>query len=308
MYWGEDFILKELTLKRIKPAYAVTYIEVMSLSHEDLYDSLEGYPAEMRVVRRALCKMAVHRGILWRAKQMLAQDVELLNLIDGKWKHKWESDVQETQKLVEEQKGNLNPDANLSSNANIRKQVTKLEKYVLELLIHHRGLAEDHNRSALEAISTGKASPLGTPQLRLQRLASYDPDLETPTPLSPISMAVENNQIKVLREHLGKIPTYDPSLNEGSRPALHRAVISRNVPACSLLLRHGASLKTCDNLGQTAIQLAAAEGIDSIFFMLYEAHEMQKVPVDFDDLKGRANEKGHMYMVTAMEALSHIDD
>ena len=156
MYWGEDFILKELTLKRIKPAYAVTYIEVMSLSHEDLYDSLEGYPVETRQVRKALCRMAVHRGILWRAKQMLAHDRELLDLIEDKWKHKWESDVEETERLVEEQKGNLNPDANLSSNANIRKQVTKLEKYVLELLIHHRGLAEDHNRSVAEAISTGK--------------------------------------------------------------------------------------------------------------------------------------------------------
>ena len=153
MYWGEDFILKELTLKRIKPAYAVTYIEVMSLSHEDLYDNLEFYPHERKQVRKALCKMAVHRGILWRAKQMLGADRDLNGLIDGKWKNKWESEIQETEKLVQEQKGNLNPDANLSSNANIRKQITKLEKYVLELLIHNRSLAQDHNKSVMDVIS-----------------------------------------------------------------------------------------------------------------------------------------------------------
>ena len=68
---GEDFILKEFVLKRIKPAYAVTYIEVMSLSHEDLYDQLEFYPTEARQVRRAANGNSPEFRI---AKQKLAAD------------------------------------------------------------------------------------------------------------------------------------------------------------------------------------------------------------------------------------------
>ena len=59
---------------------------------------------------------------------------DLNGLID-EMENKRESEIQETEKLVQEQKGNLNPDANLSSNANIRKQITKLEKYVLLSII-----------------------------------------------------------------------------------------------------------------------------------------------------------------------------
>ena len=152
-FWGEDFILKEFVLKRIKPAYAVTYIEVMSLSHEDLYDQLEFYPTEARQVRRAVCKMAIHRGILWIAKQKLAADQDLTMLIDYKWKHRWESDVAAITAALEDQKSKINPDANLSSNAQLRKHLTKIEKYVLELLIHQRTTAEEHDTKIIEAAS-----------------------------------------------------------------------------------------------------------------------------------------------------------
>ena len=144
--------------------------------------------------------------------------------------------------------------------------------------------------------------------IKLQRLATYEPDLETPTPLSELSTAVEFNQIADLKAILGRLPTYDPSLNEGSRPPLHRAVISKNFAAIAMLVRHGASLKTRDSTGLLPIELSVNEGADSIFFMLQESHEKQNIPINFDELKTRAADRGHNHLVTAMEALIVIDD
>lgn len=50
--WGEDMILEARHLARVRPVRALTYLDVYSLSREDLFDILEDYPATKKVRAR----------------------------------------------------------------------------------------------------------------------------------------------------------------------------------------------------------------------------------------------------------------
>jgi len=70
--WGEDFVLKDISLTENPQAYALTYCEVMELPRNSLYEVASHFPElEIRVRRYCVCT-AVRRGILREAfnKQM----------------------------------------------------------------------------------------------------------------------------------------------------------------------------------------------------------------------------------------------
>ena len=70
--WGEDFVLSNVALVRPVNAYALTYLEVLCLSREDLMSVIEQHnltcPKLGQIVRRYCVRVAVRRGILAEAR------------------------------------------------------------------------------------------------------------------------------------------------------------------------------------------------------------------------------------------------
>lgn len=62
--WGEDMILSSRFLKNTSPAFALTYVEVLVLSREDLYRIASDYETEAKVIRKAATRLAAKKGIL----------------------------------------------------------------------------------------------------------------------------------------------------------------------------------------------------------------------------------------------------
>lgn len=63
-FWGEDIILNAPSLRDRKPAAALTYVEVATLTREDLDVVLEAFPASQEVVRRAASYIGVRRALV----------------------------------------------------------------------------------------------------------------------------------------------------------------------------------------------------------------------------------------------------
>lgn len=63
-FFGEDVILRSST--RLWPVYCLTYLDVYTLSREDLHEILADgqYPTIQKSVRRAIMKLAFRRNVL----------------------------------------------------------------------------------------------------------------------------------------------------------------------------------------------------------------------------------------------------
>ena len=79
--WGEDFVLEDTTLIRPVAGYAMTYIEVLSLTREDFMGVIErrrfSCPQLQRMVRRYCVRIAVYRGILAEAQRLKQIQIKL---------------------------------------------------------------------------------------------------------------------------------------------------------------------------------------------------------------------------------------
>jgi len=64
MCWGTDMILASAVLRDTRPITALTYVEVQTLSREDLYDVLEMYPDSSKVVQNAAVRVALKRTVI----------------------------------------------------------------------------------------------------------------------------------------------------------------------------------------------------------------------------------------------------
>jgi hypothetical protein len=64
MCWGIDMILASAVLRDTRPITALTYVEVQTLSREDLYDVLETYPDSAKVVQNAAVRVALKRTVI----------------------------------------------------------------------------------------------------------------------------------------------------------------------------------------------------------------------------------------------------
>jgi len=62
--WGEDIIVSSLALRDRKGASALTYVEIASITREDLYEVLEEFPFSQQYVRKAAMKIAMQRAIV----------------------------------------------------------------------------------------------------------------------------------------------------------------------------------------------------------------------------------------------------
>jgi len=66
--WGIDMILESKVLQERRPAIALTYAEVLSLSRNVLLGLVARYPREQKRIRRAVVTFAVMRGIIHHAR------------------------------------------------------------------------------------------------------------------------------------------------------------------------------------------------------------------------------------------------
>lgn len=74
-FWGEDFILECDAMKEKHDGHALTFVEVLVLTRTDFFHLLEGFTDEAAMVRKAVVKMAVKRGILAGAKLILDKKI-----------------------------------------------------------------------------------------------------------------------------------------------------------------------------------------------------------------------------------------
>merc|ERR1711865_81487 len=63
-HWGEDMIVSSRALRDLRHASALTYVEVGTLSREDLETVLESFSASEREIRQAAMKIAMQRAIV----------------------------------------------------------------------------------------------------------------------------------------------------------------------------------------------------------------------------------------------------
>jgi hypothetical protein len=63
-HWGEDMIVSAVTLRDLRHASALSYLEVATLERDDLYDCLTSYPVSRQQVREAAMKIALQRAVL----------------------------------------------------------------------------------------------------------------------------------------------------------------------------------------------------------------------------------------------------
>ena len=62
--WGEDIIVTSLALREKKPASALTFVEIASITRTDLDEVLEDYPVSAQFIRKAAMKIAMQRAIV----------------------------------------------------------------------------------------------------------------------------------------------------------------------------------------------------------------------------------------------------
>lgn len=102
-HWGDDFILEGLLLKRMTSAFSLTYIELLTLSHESMYEILQMFPKDQQIVRRAVVHMAVHRGVLYHAKKLGMLSGGKAHKVTKNMSEKWGNDVAEAEKRVKDE-------------------------------------------------------------------------------------------------------------------------------------------------------------------------------------------------------------
>merc|ERR1712054_117905 len=103
-HWGDDFILEGLLLKRMTSAFSLTYIELLTLSHESMYEILQMFPKDQQIVRRAVVHMAVHHGVLYHAKKLgMHGSGGMAHKVTRNMSEKWGNDVAEAEKRVKDE-------------------------------------------------------------------------------------------------------------------------------------------------------------------------------------------------------------
>ena len=100
--WGEDFVLSDTTLIRPVACYALTYVELFSLTREDFMQIIQRRrftcPELYRVVRRYCVCIAVYRGILAEARRL--QLVRIQEEVDRlKAESNWPEKLTELQRV-----------------------------------------------------------------------------------------------------------------------------------------------------------------------------------------------------------------
>ena len=70
MVWGLDMILTNKKLRRMRPAIALTYVEVLELRRSDLLNLLARFPKARMRVRKAVIWMAFQRKFLAHAREI----------------------------------------------------------------------------------------------------------------------------------------------------------------------------------------------------------------------------------------------
>jgi hypothetical protein len=77
MIWGFDMILHNKALRRMRPAIALTYVEVLELRRMDLVNLLARFPKANKRVRKAVIWLAFKRKFLAHAREieMLASQI-----------------------------------------------------------------------------------------------------------------------------------------------------------------------------------------------------------------------------------------
>jgi len=63
-HWGEDVIVTSMALRDLRPASALTYAEVATLSRSDLDEILPRFPESERFIRLAAMKIAMQRATI----------------------------------------------------------------------------------------------------------------------------------------------------------------------------------------------------------------------------------------------------
>lgn len=63
-HWGEDMIVSSRALRDLRNASALTYVEVGTISRDDLEAVLEQFPASEREIRQSAMKIAMQRAIV----------------------------------------------------------------------------------------------------------------------------------------------------------------------------------------------------------------------------------------------------
>lgn len=82
-YWGEDMIVTSASLRDKRAAAALTYVEIVCLSRDDLLEELQHYPQSAHVVHIAAVSIAMNRAPVLIAKYLQARSLAPNNLFDA---------------------------------------------------------------------------------------------------------------------------------------------------------------------------------------------------------------------------------
>ncbi len=63
-HWGDDIIVSSQALRDLRPASALTYVEVATLSRTDLDEVLRRFPASLQQIRQAAMRVAMRRAVV----------------------------------------------------------------------------------------------------------------------------------------------------------------------------------------------------------------------------------------------------
>lgn len=74
MVWGTDMLLLQPHLRSDRVTLAISYVHVNYLTRDALVFTLERFPQEQEALRRAYRTLVVIRGVVWKAKQIKAQE------------------------------------------------------------------------------------------------------------------------------------------------------------------------------------------------------------------------------------------
>ena len=63
-HWGDDMVVSSVSLRDVRHASALTYVEVATLSRDDLDDVLANFPASAAIIRQAAMRVAMKRAVV----------------------------------------------------------------------------------------------------------------------------------------------------------------------------------------------------------------------------------------------------
>ena len=75
-HWGEDIIVSAPALRDMRPASALTYVEVATLSRADLFEVLERFPASHQPIRQAAMRIAMRRAVVILSEYVRARTLK----------------------------------------------------------------------------------------------------------------------------------------------------------------------------------------------------------------------------------------